>query len=152
MRATPDNDDAVPSAVQAIARRERRTAGAVSPDLARPALTAPAHDRGPEIAEPEMLFGLRPMVGIGARPLDPWRGAPDTRGSEGAEEAIVWRGGAHPAGRRIEAPANKTATPTTGEMLSGALPRSPETDKGLGEKPPNPLLSLAPRDGLEPPT
>ncbi len=64
MRTTLDLDDEVLNAAKEIARRQRRTAGAVISELARRTLTqsAPA----PQAAsEPKPFFGFRPLAAEG---------------------------------------------------------------------------------------
>lgn len=61
MRTTLDIDDEVLNAAKEIARRQRRTAGAVISELARRALTQPAPT--PRAAsEPIPFFGFRPLA------------------------------------------------------------------------------------------
>ena len=64
MRTTLDIDDEVLDAAKAIARRQRRTAGAVISELARRALTqtAPAQQAAPA---PEPFYGFRPLPSAG---------------------------------------------------------------------------------------
>lgn len=62
MRTTLDIDDEVLNAVKEIARRRRRTAGAVISELVRRALTQPAPDREAVAAEPKPFFGFRPLA------------------------------------------------------------------------------------------
>jgi len=61
MRTTLEIDDEVLEAAKEIARRQRKTAGAVISELARRALTEhiPAP---PTVAEPESFYGFRPLA------------------------------------------------------------------------------------------
>ncbi len=63
MRTTLDIDEDVLQAAKEIARREKKTAGAVVSMLARSALTAP---RGvPTASEPRAVYGFRPFAARG---------------------------------------------------------------------------------------
>ena len=65
MRTTLDIDDDVLAAAKALARRERRSAGAVISELARRALTqGPATDPA-GVAEPEAFYGFDPLPARG---------------------------------------------------------------------------------------
>lgn len=57
MRTTLDIDDDVLRAAKELARREKKTAGAVISELARKALTAPAQG----LREPKAVHGFRPF-------------------------------------------------------------------------------------------
>jgi hypothetical protein len=63
MRTTLDIDDDVLGAAKDLARRERKTAGAVISELARRALSAPATTRG---RETKTRHGFRPFPKRGA--------------------------------------------------------------------------------------
>jgi hypothetical protein len=56
MRTTLDIDDDVLRAAKELARREKRTAGAVISELTRKALTAT-----PEVQKPKAVHGFRPF-------------------------------------------------------------------------------------------
>jgi hypothetical protein len=64
MRTTLDIDTEVLNAAKEIARRQRKTAGAVISDLARQALTQPAPDAQMAV-EPRPFFGFRPLPAHG---------------------------------------------------------------------------------------
>jgi len=57
MRTTLDIDDDVLRAAKELARREKKTAGAVISELTRKALTAPP----PSVREPRAIHGFRPF-------------------------------------------------------------------------------------------
>lgn len=59
MRTTLDIDNDVLQAAKERARREHRTLGQVLSALARRGLTAP--DEGPAVAEPEAVYGFKPI-------------------------------------------------------------------------------------------
>ena len=59
MRTTLDIADDVLQAVKALARREKRTAGAVISELARSALTATPD--APGVRKPKARYGFRPF-------------------------------------------------------------------------------------------
>jgi hypothetical protein len=61
MRTTLDIDDEVLSAAKEIARRQRRTAGAVISELARRALTQTAPEQQ-AVAKPKPFYGFRPLA------------------------------------------------------------------------------------------
>jgi hypothetical protein len=65
MRTTLDIDEEVLNAVKEIARRRRKTAGAVISELVRRALTQPAPEQEAVRAEPEPFFGFRPLAAEG---------------------------------------------------------------------------------------
>lgn len=62
MRTTLDIDDDVLNATKEIARRERRTAGAVISELVRRALTEPGLGASVAVPEPTPFFGFRPFA------------------------------------------------------------------------------------------
>lgn len=64
MRTTLDIDDDVLAAAKDLARRQRRTAGAVISSLARQALTGMATDT-PTVRQPKALYGFRPFPANG---------------------------------------------------------------------------------------
>jgi len=64
VRTTLDIDDDVLAAAREIARRERRTAGAVVSDLARRALTGTATPN-PTVRESPALYGFEPFPADG---------------------------------------------------------------------------------------
>jgi len=61
MRTTLDIDDEVLDAAKEIARRQRRTAGAVISELARRALTQTAPEQQAASA-PKPFYGFRPLA------------------------------------------------------------------------------------------
>lgn len=66
MRTTLDIDDDVLAAAKAIARRSQRSAGAVISELARRALTEPAHTATrAALAEPKAFYGFKPQAACG---------------------------------------------------------------------------------------
>ncbi|HRY14432.1 MAG: antitoxin [Candidatus Competibacteraceae bacterium] len=60
MRTTLDIDDEVLNATKEIARRQRRTAGAVISELARRALTQAVLES--QTVAPEPFYGFRPLA------------------------------------------------------------------------------------------
>ena len=65
MRTTLDIAEDVLAAAKEIARRERRTAGAVISDLARRALTQVAEPAPKRLAEPRAFYGIKPLPSRG---------------------------------------------------------------------------------------
>ena len=61
MRTTLDIDDEVLNAAKEIARRQRKTAGAVISELVRRALTQTTREQ-PTTAEPTPFCGFRPLA------------------------------------------------------------------------------------------
>lgn len=61
MRTTLDIDDDILDAAKTIARKERKTAGAVISALARRALTQPNPVVGQSVRETESFYGFNPM-------------------------------------------------------------------------------------------
>ncbi|WP_296808348.1 hypothetical protein [Thiocapsa sp.] len=65
MRTTLDIDDQVLNAAKEIARRQRKTAGAVISELARRALTQPLPEQQAPLSEPQPFCGFRPLASEG---------------------------------------------------------------------------------------
>lgn len=61
MRTTLDIDDDVLAAAKALARRERKSAGAVISELARRALTHSPTAAASGVAEPASFYGFDPL-------------------------------------------------------------------------------------------
>lgn len=61
MRTTLDIDEDILDAAKTIARKERKTAGAVISDLVRRALTQPMPETGQSVRETESFYGFHPM-------------------------------------------------------------------------------------------
>jgi len=61
MRTTLDIDDDILSAAKEIARKERKTAGAVISALARRTLTQASSSQARSVHEPESFYGFQPM-------------------------------------------------------------------------------------------
>jgi hypothetical protein len=70
MRTTLDIDDDVLAAAKAVARRTKRSAGAVISELARRGLTEPAPRARAAVAEPKVFYGFRPQAAEGAPVTD----------------------------------------------------------------------------------
>ncbi len=68
MRTTLDIDDDVLAAAKALARRSKRSAGAVISELARRGLTEPAARQRATVSEPKAFYGFRPQPAEG-RPV-----------------------------------------------------------------------------------
>jgi len=65
MRTTLDIDEEVLNAAKAIARRKRKTAGAVISELARRALTQPVAEHQASADGPKDFFGFQPLPADG---------------------------------------------------------------------------------------
>ena len=65
MRTILNIEEEVVNAVKEIARRQRRTAGAVISNLARQALIKPASESEVGLAEPKPFVGFRPFAAEG---------------------------------------------------------------------------------------
>jgi hypothetical protein len=61
VRTTLDIDDQVLAAAREIARRQRKTIGAVVSELVRRALTQPATAPQAPLPEPRVFYGFRPL-------------------------------------------------------------------------------------------
>jgi hypothetical protein len=65
MRTTLDIDDDVLAAAKALARRSKRSAGAVISELARRGLTEPPPRARAAVAEPKAFYGFKPQAARG---------------------------------------------------------------------------------------
>lgn len=65
MRTTLDIDDDVLDAAKALARRSKRSAGAVISELARRGLNEPPSRARATIAEPKAFYGFKPQAARG---------------------------------------------------------------------------------------
>ncbi len=61
MRTTLDIDDDILSVAKEIARKERKSAGAVLSELARRALTQVTPGISSQVREPESFYGFHPL-------------------------------------------------------------------------------------------